>query len=162
MSLRINFAPSQPASRPRLLGLSIGTATLVLFCALAWTMTGETEAGFPLRQENVPGEEKNLSLNKAIDDLNFPWLNILALLEENTSPELRLGQMEVDTRSARLNLQGEARDSRAVHSLPANLKRNLLVSDVRIVSQSTASADENMAYPTRFALEIQFSLPEGR
>lgn len=162
MSLHIDFSPHRQQSKKHWLGLSLGSATVTLLCVLAWSMSNESEAGFHFAQESLSGEESRLALNKAIDDLNFPWLAVLVLLEENTSPDLRLGQLEADSRSGRLSLQGEARNNRSVLALPENLRKSPLVSDVRIVSQSTANSSENNEFPTRFALEIQFFPAEER
>lgn len=164
MSLHIDFAPQRPSRKTNHLG--VGMVTLAVLCGLIWTLTGETEAGLSSRQENMPSEENIQAINRGVDDLNFPWIAILSLLENSIGDDIRLGQMEADARAARLSLQGEARDSRAVLALPALLRKNALVADARVLSQSTASpeasSESSREFPTRFALEIQFSLPGVR
>jgi hypothetical protein len=162
VNLNIDFAPRRQRDKRPWLGLSLGTASLSLLFALAWPLGNESAAGLHFSPENPLLEESTQGLNKAIDDLNFPWLAVLTLLEENTGPDLRLGQMEADSRSARLTLQGEARNQRLVLALPDNLRKNPLVSEARIISQSTATSGESQEFPTCFALEIQFSLAAGR
>lgn len=161
MSLRIDFAPAKTRTRPLALHLGMFSASLALACGLVWSMTGETVAGLTPPAAEFTAE-KTSALNQAIDDLNFPWLEVLALLEENSSRELRFSQLAAEPRTGLLALQGEARDSRSILTLPQQLRRNPLVSEARILSQSSADNAENTAYPQRFALELQISPPTGR
>jgi hypothetical protein len=158
MKLQINFAV-QPRP-PRLMRLGLGSASLLLCCALVWTMTGETEAGLRISQANLPSEAKVTAINQGIDDLNFPWLSILDLLEKHSGNDLRFSRIEADTRNSRLTLHGEAKETRAVIALPEQLRADPLVGEARISGQSTSEDAAAMEYPTRFSLELQI-LPSG-
>ena len=158
MKLQINFA-AQP-KQPRLMRLGLGLASLLLCCTLIWTMTGETEAGLRISQENLPGEAKVTAINQSIDDLNFPWVSVLGLLEKHSGNGLRFSQIEADTRHSRINLHGEAKDGRAVIALPERLRADPLVEEARILSQSTLDDAASQEYPTRFSIELQI-LPSG-
>lgn len=157
MPLNIDFAPN-PATRSPL-RLGIGSAALVLTLAAAWALTGETEAGLPPYQGLMPAEEEIRSINRAIDDLNFPWLEVLTSLENSADESVRIIHLDADAREGRLNLQGEARDGRAALDLPGRLNRHAAVGDARLTSQSPAGSDEPQAFPVRFALEV--SLRDG-
>ncbi len=155
MSLNIDFAPPKQKQSP--LSLGIGSTMLLLTLALAWALTSETEAGLPPNQTLMPGEEEIQSINRAVDDLNFPWLAVLTSLENSTDERLRIIQIDADARDGRLSLQGEARDSRAVLVLPGHLRSHAAISDARVVSQSPADTREPREFPVRFALEITLS-----
>jgi len=160
MKLQINFAVQ--SKQPRLFRLGLGSASLILCCALIWTMTGETEAGLRISQANLPGEAKVTAINQSIDDLNFPWVSVLGLLEKNSGNDLRFRQIEADTRNSRLTLHGEAKEARAVIALPEQLRANQLIGEARILSQSTSEDAVAMEYPTRFSLELQIVPSGGR
>ena len=159
MSLNIDFAPSTPKRSP--LRLGIGSTMLALILAVAWILSSETEAGLPPHQALMPSEEEIQNINRAVDDLNFPWLAVLTSLENSTDESLRVIQIDADARDGRLNLQGEARDSRAVLDLPGRLRTHAAVSDARVVSQSPADNGDPREFPVRFALEITLGNSAG-
>lgn len=158
MTLRIDFAP--PAPRQASLRLGVWSVMLAVVLGTAWMMSSETEARLPNNLASMPAEEEIRAINQAIDDLNFPWLSVLTLLESSVDDSLRITQVDAEARDARLTLQGEARDSRAVLDLPGRLRSNPLVADVRVVNQSPV-AGEAGAFPIRFALEVSLSPTEG-
>lgn len=158
MSLHIDFAPR--ARRKTALSLSVWSAVLVLFIAMAWTLTSETEAGLPADLTSMPEEEMQ-SINSAIDELNFPWLEVLASLESAMNDGLRIVQLDADLRDARLSVQGMAQDSSAVSELPGYLRAHRAMSDVRIVSQSPAGDANEDGFSIRFGLEAALRVQEG-
>jgi hypothetical protein len=159
MSLRIDFAPVR--GRKSSLRVGIGSAVMALILALAWTITSETEAGLPHYQSATPTQEEIRAINNAIDELNFPWLQVLVLVEGSVDDSLRIVQFDANARDGRLNLQGEARDSRSVLELPARLRTSQVVADARVMSQNPASNHEAGSFPIRFALEVSFRVTEG-
>ena len=124
-------------------------------------MTSETEAGLPQNQTSIPSEEEVQAINKAVDELNFPWLEVLTLVETSVDIGLRITQFDADAREGRLILHGEARDSRTVLELPARLRESSTVSDARVTSQSPANSPDATSYPIRFALEVIFLSGSG-
>ena len=159
MKLNIDFAPVAPGNYSLRLGL--GSLLLALLLGIAWTMTSETEAGSPQNQILIPSEEEVQAINKAVDELNFPWLEILTLVETSVDASLRIIQFDADAREGRLILHGEARDSRAVLELPARLRDSPTVSDARVTSQRPANSPDAMSFPIRFALEVTFRSGSG-
>ena len=158
MRLNIDFAPPSASRSP--LRLKIGSVVLVLMLAAAWTLTSETEAGLP-PQEVMPNEEDIHSINRAIDDLDFPWLAVLKSLEDSVDESIRLIQFDADARDGRLNLQGEARDGRATLDLPGRLSGHSVISAARLLSQNPAGNDEPREFPLRFALEVSLRASAG-
>lgn len=154
MKLDINFAPHH-AGRGSL-RMGIGTAILTLTLGIAWTVTSETEAGLPHYGSQMPSEEEVQAINTAVDELNFPWLDILTLVETSTNETVRISQFDADAREGRLTLNGEARYSRAILELPSRLRASPVVIDARVTSQSPTDAREVSSYPIRFALEVSF------
>jgi hypothetical protein len=159
MSLRIDFAPV--SGRKSSLRLGIGSAVMALILALAWTITNETEAGLPQYQSSRPAEEEIRAINRAIDELNFPWLQVLMLVEKGVDDSLRIVRFDANARDGRLNLHGEARDSRSVLELPAKLRASPVVADARVISQSPVGGGDASIFPIRFALEVSFLAFEG-
>ncbi len=159
MKLKIDFAPVAPGKSSIRLGL--GSILLALLLGIAWTMTSETEAGLPQNQTLIPSEEEVQAINKAIDELNFPWLEVLTLVETSVDTSLRITQFDADAREGRLVLHGEARDSRAVLELPSRLRESATVSDARVTSQSPANRTDATSFPIRFALEVTFRSGSG-
>lgn len=159
MSLQIDFAPARPGKSP--LRLGIGSTLLALLIGLVWIVTNETEAGLPPHQTLLPSEEEVRTINRAIDDINFPWLALLTAIEGSTDDSLRIIQLDASASDERLTLQGEARDSRAVLELPARLRATSAIADARVLSQSPASLTEVRDYPIRFALEVTLRSAEG-
>ncbi|HWR80831.1 MAG TPA: hypothetical protein VN303_11620 [Pseudomonas sp.] len=154
MSLRIDFAPS--AGRKSSLRLGLGSAAMVLILSLAWVITSETEAGLPQSLVSQPAEEDIRMMNNAIDELNFPWLQILSLVEDSVDDTLRIIQFDANARDGRLSLHGEAKDSRVVLELPARLRASPVIEEARVISQNPAGNNETGNFPIRFALEVTF------
>lgn len=159
MNLDINFAPRH--ARQGSLRMGIGTAILVLMLGVAWTITSETEAGLPHYGSQMPSEDEILAINKAVDELNFPWQDVLTLVETSVDETVRISQFDADAREGRLNLNGEALDSRAILELPARLRASSTVIDARVTSQSPANNQEATGCPIRFALEVSFRQTSG-
>jgi len=156
--LRLDFAP---AHRESSLRMGLGSAMLALVLAVAWSLTGDTEAGPPPHQAVLPSIEEVQAINVAVDELNFPWGAVLSLVEASVDDSQRITRFEADAREGRLSLQGEARDSRAVLALPGRLRADALVADARVLSQGPASALENGGFPIRFALEVSLRSGPG-
>jgi hypothetical protein len=132
--------------------LGISAAMLALLLGMVWSITGDTEAAFPHNASSVPSEEEVQVINSAIDALNFPWPEILSLVEASVDDGLRIIQFDADPRENRLTLHGEARDSRSVLELPDRLRASPLIADARVISQNPAGDREANGYPIRFAL----------
>ena len=157
--MNIDFAPQ---SRHRAsLRLGISAAMLALLLGMVWSITGDTEAAFPQNASSVPSEEEIQAINSAVDELNFPWPAVLALVEKSVDDSLRIIQFDADARENRLTLHGEARDSRSVLELPDRLRASPLIADARVISQNPASDQEATGYPVRFALVATFRPPAG-
>lgn len=156
--LRLDFAPSRAESSLR---LGLGSAMLALILAVTWSLTGDTEAGPPPHQTSLPSAEEVQSINAAVDQLNFPWGRVLGLVEASVDDSQRMTRFEADARDARLSIQGEARDSRAVLDLPGRLRADALVADARVLSQGPANASETGGLPIRFALEVSLRTKAG-
>lgn len=154
MKLDLDFAPKKGGRSSLHLGL--GGLLLTLLIGIAWTMTTETEARLPQHQIQGPGDEEVQAINSAIDDLNFPWLDVLTLVEASVDSAVHVTRLDADAREGRLSLQGEARDSRAVLELPARLRASRTVRDARVTSQSPANSSAAMIYPISFGLEVTF------
>jgi hypothetical protein len=156
--LRLDFAP-HPA--PSSLRLGLGSAMLALILALAWSLNNETVAVPPEHLAALPSLEEVDAINGAIDELNFPWTHVLGIVESIVGDDLRLARFEADARDGKAGLQGEARESRAIFNLPAQLRANPLVADARIVSQAPVSESIGSAYSMRFGLELSLQTPTG-
>ena len=156
--LQLNFTL---ARREPSLRLSLGSAMLALVLAAAWSLTGDTEAGPPPHEAALPSAEEVQAINTAVDELNFPWGRVLGLVEASIDDSQRITRLEADARDGRLNIQGEARDSRAVLVLPGRMRADALVSDARVLSQAPSNANENGGYPVRFAFEVSLQTRAG-
>lgn len=148
--MNIDFAP--PSQHKSSMRLGISAAMLALLLGMVWSITGDTEAAFPHNASSVPSEEEVQVINSAIDALNFPWPEILSLVEASVDDGLRIIQFDADPRENRLTLHGEARDSRSVLELPDRLRASPLIADARVISQNPAGDREANGYPIRFAL----------
>ena len=132
--------------------LGISAVMLALLLGMVWSITGDTEAAFPQNASAMPSEEEVHAINSAVDELNFPWSEVLSLVEASVDGSLRIIQFDADTTRDRLSLQGEARDSRSVLELPDRLRASPLITDARVISQNPAGDQETNGYPIRFAL----------
>lgn len=151
MKLQLDFTPRKPDKASR--RLSLAGLMLSLLLGIVWGITSNTEAGPPHEHTTTPADEEIAAINQAVGELNFPWADLLALLEASIDAEARLLQVEVNAGEGRLTLRGEARDSRTVLALPGRLRSGSPISDARIVSQNPADSAEPGAYPIRFTLE---------
>ncbi len=163
MKLRINFAPRSDGSTPRPPRLRFGLgALLVASLVLAITgMSPDIDASLTPPPATGLAEEEIETINRAIDDLNFPWLPLLASLEKQVSGDTRLTRFEADASNIQISLQGEARDEKSVLDLPRRLRQQGPIGEVRLVSQSSALPGEGGEFPIRFALTLQLSNPPG-
>lgn len=152
--MNIDFAP--PGQRRSHMRLAISAVMLVLLLGMVWSITSETEAAFPPNASLVPSEDEMHAINSAVDELNFPWSEVLSLIETSVDDNLRIIQFDADTRENRLTMHGEARDSRSVLELPDRLRRSPLITDARVISQNPASNQESSGYSIRFALAATF------
>jgi Fimbrial assembly protein (PilN) len=152
--MKIDFAP--PGQHRSLMRLAISVVMLALLLGMVWSITSETEAAFPPNASLIPSEEEMHAINSAVDELNFPWSEVLSLVETSVDDNLRIIQLDADARENRLTLHGEARDSRSVLELPDRLRRSPLITDARVISQNPASDQESTGYSIRFALAATF------
>jgi hypothetical protein len=148
--VNIDFAP--PGRHKSSMRLGISAVMLALLLGMVWSITGDTEAAFPQNASAMPSEEEVQAINSAVDELNFPWPEVLSLVEASVDGSLRIIQFAADTRENRLTLHGEARDSRSVLELPDRLRASPLITDARIISQNPAGDQESNGYPIRFTL----------
>ncbi|RIX49506.1 MAG: hypothetical protein D3M94_00395 [Rhodocyclales bacterium GT-UBC] len=156
--LRLDFAPARRESSFR---VGLGSAMLALVVAASWSLTGDTEAGPPPYQAALPSVEEIRAINAAVDELNFPWGQVLGLVESRIDGSQRITRFEADARAGRLSFQGEARDSSAVLMLPARLQADALVAEARVLSQGPANPAENGGFPIRFTLEVSLQGGSG-
>lgn len=150
-ALRLDFSP---VNQQPLLRAGLGTALLVAILFATWSLIGDTEAGPPPHPVSLPGLEEVQAINAAVDELNFPWGKVFGLIEAVIDDGQRVSVLEADARERRLNLQGEARNSRSVLDLPGRLRADLMVSDARVLSQGPAEASLAAGFPFRFAIEV--------
>jgi len=152
--VNIDFAP--PGRHKASMRLGVSAIMLALLLGMVWSITGDTEAAFPQNASAMPSEEEVQAINSAVDELNFPWPEVLSLVEASVDGSLRIIQFDADARENRLTLHGEARDSRSVLELPDRLRASPLITDARVISQNPASDQETNGYPIRFALVATF------
>jgi hypothetical protein len=152
--VKIDFAPPRQGRSSIRLGVS--AVMLALLLGMVWSISGETEAAFSQNASSMPSEEEMHAINSAVDELNFPWSEVLSLLEASVDGSLRIIQFDADATAGRLSLQGEARDSRSVLELPDRLRASPLITEAHVISQSPASDQETNGYPIRFALAATF------
>ena len=152
--MKIDFAP--PSRHKSSMRLGLSAVMLALLLGMVWSITGDTEAAFPQNTSSIPSEEEIHAINGAVDELNFPWPEVLSLVETSVDGSLRIIQFDADARENRLTLHGEARDSRSVLELPDRLRASPQIIDARVISQNPASDQDTNGYPIRFVLAATF------
>lgn len=149
--LRLDFSP---VASPSPLRLGLGSAALALLVAFLWAGVGDIEAGLPQSLALLPDIEEVQAINVVIDDLDFPWVQVLGLLEASIDQNLRIRHFDADAREGRLTVNGEARSSQVVLELPARLRADSRVLEARVLSQSPVDSDTADDLPIRFTLEV--------
>lgn len=97
--------------------------------------------------------------NAIAQQLNTPWLSLLATLEAATPDDVALVAIEPDARKATVRLQAEARTLDALLAYAQALRQQPLVGDVALYRHETNEQDASR--PLRMHLELRLAAGAG-
>lgn len=102
-----------------------------------------------LPRERLEAEAK--AAEAVVRQLTVPWASLIATLEQASSREVALLQLQPEAEQRRLRLTAEARDREAMFAYVARLEKAPALAEVHLVSHQVQN--ENPQRPIQFALQ---------
>lgn len=109
----------------------------------------------PLRAVSAKAAEAEDRIARAaMRQLALPWARLVRALEDASTPDVALLQLQPETQQQTVRVSAEARDSAAMFRYMRNLAAAKDLSEVHLVSHEVAQDDPQR--PVRFAAQASF------
>lgn len=113
-------------------------------------------ANFAVEEAPSAGEAQDLkSANLVLDQLAAPWDNLFADIEAATIPDVALLAVQPDPRGHFVNLEGEARDLKALLTFLARLETAPGLTDAHLTRHEIRANDPNR--PLAFSVRARWN-----
>lgn len=157
--LAIDFAPRRKTAKPAGWLASGAGAVLLAVAGFAWLPPAQVEASHMTeaspQQRVLPDEDGAQAVDRAVRELNLPWLAVLDALNGAFGPDADavLLQVDTDVQRAIVRIEGAAKDAAVVQGYPARLRALGPIAEATLVGQEMRG--DALSRPVRFVIELR-------
>lgn len=155
--LAIDFAPRRKTVRPAGWLASGAGVVLLAVAGFVWLPPAHVEASHMAEasRRSLPDGDRAQAVDRAISELNLPWLAILDALNTEFGPGAKgvLLRMDTDARRGIVRIEGEASDAAIVQGYPARLRALGPIAAATLVGQEVRG--DALSRPVRFVVELR-------